>query len=210
MSLPAPAAEGTIHSTFVFAAGPWLPQLFPELTRDLIRVTKQDVLYLGPAPGDGRFNAEWLPCWVDYDAAMYGVPAVSGRGVKIAPDQYGPLFDPTDGERLVDPESIRLARRYAAKRFPDLADAPVIETRVCQYETTPDTNFIIDRHPDLDNVWIVGGGSGHAFKHGPVIGSYLVSRIAGAPAAPEEERFGLDRERVFQQNLRTGADKPVG
>jgi sarcosine oxidase len=203
--------DGERHAggTFVFAAGPWLPALFPDVAGDLIRVTKQDVLYFGPAPGDGRFNAEWLPCWVDYDAAMYGIPAVAGRGLKLAPDRYGPLFDPTHGERLVDPESVRLGRHYLARRFPAMADAPVVETRVCQYETTPDTDFVIDRHPAYDNVWLAGGGSGHGFKHGPVIGSYLVSRIAGAPAGPDEERFAIDRPRVFRQNLRTGADSPL-
>lgn len=190
--------------TFVFAAGPWLPDLFPELLGPRITVTKQDVLYLGPAPGDGRFSAEWLPCWVDSDASAYGLPAVDGRGMKIAPDRPGPRFDPTGGERLVDPDSIRLARAYAAVRFPDMATAPVVETRVCQYEETADTHFILDRHPDFDNVWIAGGGSGHGFKHGPVIGSYLVSRLAGAPAGPEEARFAITHERVRTSNLRLG------
>ena len=179
----------------MFAAGPWLPRLFPDLLGPLITVTKQDVVFLGPRAGDGRFAAEWLPCWVDYDGGFYGVPAVDGRGVKIAPDRDGPPFDPTDGERLIDPDTVRQVRAYARGRFPALASAPVVETRVCQYETTPDTEFILDRHPDLDNVWIAGGGSGHAFKHGPVIGSYLVSRMAGAPAGPEEARFSLTRPR---------------
>ena len=196
--------------TFVFAAGPWLPGLFPDVAGELIRVTKQDVLYFGPPPGDGRFNAEWLPCWVDYDAATYGLPAISGRGMKLAPDRYGPAFDPTDGERLVDPETVRQARRYMARRFPAMAGAPVVETRGCQYETTPDTEFVIDRHPAFDNVWLVGGGSGHGFKHGPGIGSYVVSRIAGAPAGPDEERFAIDRVRESRENLRTGAGLPAG
>lgn len=194
--------------TFVFAAGPWLPALFPDLLGGRISVTKQDVMFLGPAPGDGRFNAEWLPCWVDSDAGAYGIPAVDGRGLKIAPDRPGPPFDPTDGERLVDPESVRLARAYAALRLPDLALAPVIETRVCQYEETADTHFILDRHPDFDNVWIAGGGSGHGFKHGPVIGSYLVSRLAGAPASAEEGRFSLAHERVRTSNMRLGGSPP--
>ena len=199
--------DGIRHpaETFVFAAGPWLPTIFPAVLGELISVTKQDVVFLGPAAGDNRFGAEALPCWVDYDAAFYGLPAVDGRGVKLAPDRYGPVFDPTDGERIVDPETVRLARRYVARRLPGLIDAPVVETRVCQYETTPDTHFIIDRHPDFDNVWLVGGGSGHGFKHGPVIGSHVVSRIAGAPPGVEEDRFELGRARTFQQNMRTGA-----
>jgi sarcosine oxidase len=194
---------------FVFAAGPWLPRLFPDVAADLIRVTKQDVVFVGPPAGDGRFSADHLPCWVDYAAAFYGLPAVDGRGMKLAPDRYGPVFDPTHGERIVDPESVRLARRYLAKRFPDLADAPVVETRVCQYETTPDTHFVIDRHPGFDNVWLVGGGSGHGFKHGPVIGQHVVGRLAGEDLQPGEERFGLGHARTPTANMRTGADGMV-
>jgi glycine/D-amino acid oxidase-like deaminating enzyme len=140
---------------------------------------------------------------------MYGLPAIGGRGMKLAPDRYGPAFDPTDGERLVDPESVRIARRYMARRLPAMAGAPVVETRVCQYETTPDTDFVIDRHPAFDNVWLVGGGSGHGFKHGPVIGSYVVSRIAGAPAGSDEDRFAIDRVRNPRQGLRTGGEVPL-
>lgn len=203
--------DGARHAAdqFVFAAGPWLPRLFPDVAGDLIRVTKQDVVFVGPPAGDGRFGADRLPCWVDYDAAFYGLPAIEGRGMKLAPDRYGPVFDPTHGERIVDPESVRLARRYLARRFPDLADAPVVETRVCQYETTPDTHFVIDRHPGFDNVWLVGGGSGHGFKHGPVIGRHVVGRLAGDDLQPGEERFGLGHVRTSAANMRTGADGMV-
>jgi sarcosine oxidase len=203
--------DGTRHAAdqFVFAAGPWLPRLFPDLLGDLIRVTKQDVVFVGSPAGDGRFAAEWLPCWVDYSAAFYGIPAVDGRGMKTAPDRYGPVFDPSHGERIVDPESVRLARRYLARRFPDLADGPILETRVCQYETTPDTHFIIDRHPAWENVWIVGGGSGHAFKHGPVIGRYVAGLLAGAEPGEGAERFGLEPARTAKPNMRTGADGMV-
>ena len=96
---------------FVFAAGPWLPRLFPDVVGDLIRVTKQDVLFVGSPPGDGRFDAESLPCWLDSLGAVYGLPAVDGRGMKVGPDRYGPPFDPTDGERIIDPESVELVRR---------------------------------------------------------------------------------------------------
>ena len=204
-----PDGERLRADQYVFAAGPWLPRIFPDVAGDLIRVTKQDVVFVGPPPGDGRFAAGALPCWVEYDAAFYGIPSVDGRGMKLAPDRYGPIFDPSHGERIVDPESVRLARRYLSRRFPDLANAPVIETRVCQYETTPDGHFVIDRHPDLDNVWLVGGGSGHGFKHGPVIGRHVVGRVDGAELAPGEERFGLSHARTPQATVRTGADGMV-
>lgn len=195
--------------TFVFAAGPWLPRVFPDLLGELIRVTKQDVFFFGPAGGDASFDGDHLPTWVDYDAAFYGVPALDGGGAKLAPDRYGPVFDPSSGERIVDPDSTRLARTYAAQRFPGLASQPIVETRVCQYEMTPDAHFILDRHPELANTWIAGGGSGHAFKHGPRIGEYLVSRIQGAPLGPGEERFNLGTVRVDDSTLRTGADAMV-
>jgi glycine/D-amino acid oxidase-like deaminating enzyme len=150
-----------------------------------------------------------MPSWVDYDAAFYGVPAADGRGFKLAPDRYGPIFDPSRGDRLVDPESARLVRDYLARRFPDLASQPFVETRVCQYETTPDTNFLIDRHPDWSNVWLVGGGSGHGFKHGPSIGAYVVSLLDGHQPAPDEGRFALDRPRQPQAGVRTGGDDMV-
>jgi sarcosine oxidase len=187
---------------FVFACGPWLPSLFPDVAGDLIAVTKQDVVFVGPRAGDTRFAAGLLPCWIDYDASYYGVPAVDGRGFKIAPDRYGEPFDPSSGDRIVDPDSVRLARSYLGRRFPDLADGPILETRTCQYETTPDTNFVIDRHPTFDNVWLVGGGSGHGFKHGPSIGRYVMQLLDGHVAEGDELRFRIDRPR---QVAATGA-----
>lgn len=181
--------------SFVFACGPWLPRLFPELLGGVIRVTKQDVLYLGPPAGDRSYHWRQLPAWCDYGAVYYGVGATDTSGMKVAPDRYGPIFDPTRGERVVDPDSIRLAREYLRRRFPGMSHAPVIETRVCQYETTVDANFLLARHPLYDNVWLAGGGSGHGFKHGPRIGEYLVARLDGTPEGAqdgdEELRFRI-------------------
>ena len=173
--------------------GPWLPRVFPDVAGELIRVTKQDVMYFGPPPGDGRFNAERLPCWVDYDAATYGIPAVAGRGMKLAPDRYGPVFDPTDGERLIDPESVRLARRYMARRFPAMAGAPVVETRVCQYETTPDTDFVIDRHPEHRQILLVSPCSGHGFKHSAAIGETVAQLVTEGKTHLDVSPFRLNR-----------------
>ena len=194
------AAGGTWSAgSFVFACGPWLPRLFPEVLGSMIRVTKQDVLFIGPAPGDRRFHGPGMPAWVDYDASFYGLPALDDRGFKLAPDHYGPLFDPSRGDRLIDPETIRLTRGYLRARFPDLAERPVVETRVCQYETTADAHFVLARHPAYENVWLAGGGSGHGFKHGPRIGEYLVARLDGAAEGnqdgPDEARFGLHDRR---------------
>lgn len=163
---------------YVFACGPWLGQLFPLTIGDLIQPTKQDIFFFGPPAGDNRFSDPNLPVWGDHRKHFYyGIPASDSRGFKIADDTRGPAFDPTTGERVVNPETLKDVREYIAVRFPALKDAPLIETRVCQYEQTPDSNFILDRHPKMNNVWIAGGGSGHGFKHGPALGEMLSELI---------------------------------
>ena len=202
------ATGGERHAggVFVFACGPWLPGLFPRELGGRIRVTRQDVVFLRPPLGDRSFRPGALPAWVDWDAAMYGTPALDGHGAKVASDAYGPAFDPSSGRRLVDPRSIARARRYAARRLPGLSEAPVAGSRVCQYASTTDAHFVIDRHPGYDNVWLVGGGSGHAYKHGPVIGERVVARLDGSPPAPDEARFRLDREAIVGSGYRPGAE----
>ena len=163
---------------YVFACGPWLGQLFPRTIGDLIRPTKQDVFFFGTPPGDTRFHSPNLPVWGDHRGHFYyGIPGSDRRGFKIADDTRGPDFDPTDGERIITPDTLKDVREYIAFRFPGLKDAPLVETRVCQYEQTPDSHFIIDRHPANENVWILGGGSGHGFKHGPAIGEMMAELI---------------------------------
>ncbi|HXM64335.1 MAG TPA: FAD-dependent oxidoreductase [Terriglobales bacterium] len=159
---------------YVFACGPWLGQLFPETIGARIRPTKQDVFFFGAPAGDDRFAEPNLPVWADNrDRFIYGIPAADGRGFKVADDTRGPDFDPTSGERTVSEPGLKATRDYLAFRFPAMKDAPLIETRVCQYENSPDNHLIIDRHPNSDNVWLVGGGSGHGFKHGPALGEMV-------------------------------------
>jgi sarcosine oxidase len=167
---------------YVFACGPWLGTLFPQTVGNLVKATKQDVFFFGAPAGDTRFTDAHLPVWADHrDHFFYGIPGTSQgdarRGFKVADDTRGPEFDPTNGERIVSSETLTNVREYVAFRFPALRDAPLIETRVCQYEQTPDSHFIIDRHPKNENVWLVGGGSGHGFKHGPALGELMADLI---------------------------------
>jgi len=164
--------------TFVFACGPWLGQLFPQTVGSFVKATKQDVFFFGTRGGDTRFHDLNLPVWADHRGKFrYGIPGSERRGFKIADDTRGPEFDPTNGERLVNPETLKDIREYVGFRFPALRDAPLVETRVCQYEQTPDSHFIIDRHPANENVWLLGGGSGHGFKHGPAVGEIMAELI---------------------------------
>jgi glycine/D-amino acid oxidase-like deaminating enzyme len=163
---------------YIFACGPWLGKLFPQAVGDLVQPTRQDVFFFGTPAGDDRFTDRHLPVWADHRGRFrYGIPGSDRRGFKIADDTRGPAFDPTDGDRVITPETLKDIRDYVAFRFPALKDAPLLETRVCQYEQTPDSHFIIDRHPAVENVWIVGGGSGHGFKHGPAVGNMMADLV---------------------------------
>ena len=182
----------------------------PGLLGDVIRVTKQDVVFVGPAPGDDRFDPTTCRAGSTTTPPSTASRRSTAKGIKLAPDRYGPVFDPTHGERIVDPESVRLARRYVARRFPGLADAPVVESRVCQYETTPDTHFVIDRHPDFDNV-LAGRWRLRPWLQARPVDRRARRRAADRPAG-EPGRGAVRpwaRARVPGRNLRTGADTMV-
>jgi sarcosine oxidase len=164
---------------FVFACGPWLDRVCPEAMEGRLFVSRQEVFYFGvPASATGT-----LPVWADLP--FYGFPDIEGRGFKVADDTHGPRMDPDSGDRRATRDGERRAREFLARRFPGLTDAPLTETRVCQYENSADGNFVIDRHPGLDNVWLVGGGSGHGFKHGPAVGEHVAALLHGS-ASPRE------------------------
>lgn len=209
---PLQSAEGKLDSIqtlsgtkiaagkFVFACGPWLPKLFPELLGELIHVTRQEVMFFGVPPGDDSFSCGVMPAWIDFTDLVYALPNLDGRGFKIAIDAHGEKFDPDRGERVVSMSGVKAVREYLAKRVPRLANAPVTETRVCQYENTSNGDFLIDRHPEHENVWLVGGGSGHGFKHGPTVGEYVAKMISGDGV--EERRFTFaTKERVRERRV---------
>ncbi|MEE8583483.1 MAG: FAD-dependent oxidoreductase [Acidobacteriota bacterium] len=177
---------------FVFACGPWLGRLFPDVLGERIRPTRQPVFYFGTPPGDPSYCEQQFPVWIEFGPRVfYGIPGAEGRGFKWADDTRGPDFDPDQGERLVTLEEIRSARRHLARRFPGLAGAPLLESRVCQYENSPDGHFILDRHPEAENLWLAGGGSGHGFKLGPAVGEHMALRVLGRAEA--EPFFSLSR-----------------
>jgi len=192
---------------FVFACGPWLGEVFPDVVGNGITPTRQEVVYFGTPPGDARFDWSSLPAWLDFGKRRrYGSPGNERRGFKVADDGAGRPVDPTSVDRVVSRETIRTARAFVARRFPALAGQPVVETRVCQYEYSPNGDFLLDRHPGADNVWLVGGGSGHGFKMGPALGEY-VARLVLDGAAPDDQftyaRFAEGRERVARTKRRT-------
>jgi glycine/D-amino acid oxidase-like deaminating enzyme len=150
------------------------------------------MFYFGTPADDNRFDAGAMPAWTDIgNEVWYGVPGGEQRGFKIADDALGPPHDPSTSQRTVSENGIRAASEYIAYRFPGLQGAPLIESRVCQYTNTPDNDFIADRHPEADNTWLLGGGSGHGFKHGPALGEMVAAQVLGEK--PVEKTFALAR-----------------
>ena len=184
---------------FVFACGPWLGKVFPEVLGDRIFPTRQEVFYFGVPPGDNRFGPPKMPTWIDFGAEMYGIPDVESKGFKVAIDKHGPKFDPDLGERLVTAESTAMVKQFVAERFPGLKDAPIVGTEVCQYENSSNGDFLVDQHPRHSNVWLVGGGSGHGFKHGPGLGAYVADRVT--KGGPTEPKFSLATKETVQARV---------
>jgi len=185
-----PAATLTAD-TFVFALGPWLPKAFPELMGQRIRTPIGYVHYFGTPPGDDRFTFPNLPSF--NFPGVTGWPALSAdnRGFRVRLRGDTPT-DPDLSQRVFDRKKDRLARDFLKARFPFLRTTPLLETRACHYEFSASRNFIIDRHPEFENVWFAGGGSAEGFKFGPVSGEYIAKRVIGLETnAQLAEAFSL-------------------
>ena len=177
----------------VWSCGGWLAGLFPEHVT--LRVTRQELFFF-----DGGPAWRTAPGWVDYDRAFYGTGDVDALGVKIAWDKEGPPIDP-DADLPGPSEHVeRTSREYAAERFPQLAQAPLTGSKRCRYEISPDSHFIAAPHPEHERVWLVGGGSGHGFKHGPAMAERITAAWRGD--APLPARFALGA-RQYAASLRS-------
>lgn len=181
---------------FVFSCGAWLGKIFPDVLGGRIFPSRQEVFFFGIPAGETRFAPPTLPTWLFQEDLVYGMPDIESRGLKVAFDEHGERVDPDTQSRIVSPEVTKAVREYVARRFPALRDAPIVETRVCQYENTSSGDFLIDRHPEMENVWFAGGGSGHGFKHGPAVGEYLAGQLLDD--AKRETRFSLDTKETTQ------------
>lgn len=181
---------------YVFACGAWLAKLFPALLGHRIFPSRQEIYFFGVPAGDRNYAAGNFPTWLDVTSEMYGIPDIEGRGFKVASDIHGAGVDPDLVERVAG-QTLPLVRDYLRRRFPALRNAPVIESRVCQYENSSNGDFLIDRHPDFDTVWLVGGGSGHGFKHGPALGEYLARLVL--EGGQTNQRFSLATKRTVQR-----------
>lgn len=189
LSLKLDGGDTLSAGSYVFAVGPWAGKLMPAIATPRINVYRSEYLYYGTPAGDPRYSWPHQPLWHDHIRGGWGFGSIE-RGLKysVAP---GPrlAMDPDTAERLPRQELIKASRAYIGARFPALADAPIMESRVCQVDDANTTNFLIDRHPDFDNVYLAFAGGGHGFKHGPLVGSYVADLVTGRPVDADARRL---------------------
>ena len=192
-SISTAAGENISAGSYVFACGSWLPKVFPEILGPRMFSSRQEILFFGVPAGETRFTSPAMPTWLYLKDQFYGMPDIESRGFKVADDRHGARVDPDTQSRVASAEAIEAAREFVARRFPAFKNAPIVETRVCQYENTSSGDFLIDRHSQIENVWLVGGGSGHGFKHGPSVAEYVAAQVTGGADARRsaEPRFSL-------------------
>ncbi len=187
--------EGSLSgATFIYAVGPWFPKVFPELMGNRLSISMGHVFYFAVPPGNTDFMYPNMP--------SYGIPGGTGwpglpqdlRGFRVRTGGRS-ADDPDTSDRWIPEEYHERPREVLAKYFPALADAVISETRACHYEGSVSRNFIIDKHPDFENVWLAGGGSAESFKQGPVLGEYIAKRVMDLDENPElAEGFELSEE----------------
>lgn len=171
---------------FLFACGSWMGKMFPDVLESVITCTRQEAYYFGVPPTYVQaFDA--MPVWIDVDGKdfYYGIPGNANRGFKLGVDERGETFDPSAGDHILNQHVLDKARKFIGHRFPALKNAPILESRVCPYENSPDGNFLFDKHPEVNNVLFLGGGSGHGFKHGPALGELVADVLAGERQSPQ-------------------------
>ncbi|NND45207.1 MAG: FAD-dependent oxidoreductase [Xanthomonadales bacterium] len=176
---------------FVFACGPWLPNLFPAALRGVLSVTRQSEFFFRTPREQMQALNHDLPVWAALgESFWYGIPGADGL-FKLADDRHGAEVDPETQSREPGEAALEAARAYMGHRFPGMRGAEYAGARVCQYTVSRDEDFILDRVPGAENAWLMGAGSGHGFKHGPAMGELAAGCILGASAPPAH--FSLDR-----------------
>jgi glycine/D-amino acid oxidase-like deaminating enzyme len=193
---------------YVFACGPWLWKVFPEIFERRMRTSMGSVFYFGTPSGDPRFVMPNMPSWNFPGVTGWPSPPYDYRGLRVRTGGGGGN-DPDTSERWVDQRLFVRARQFVADKFPGMSGAPIVQTHSCHYESSISRNFVIDRHPDWDNVWIAGCGNAEGFKFGPMIGEYTARRVVGVENDPDLiAGFRIPTETYDDQPVTQGGGRP--
>jgi len=184
-SVETAAGEIVRFHRLVMTIGPWSNNLLsPRLTSMV--PTRQQLIYFKPQNGLDPFRPRTCP--VFFTDKHYGLPAAGIDGVKVSPKELNDPVDPEKAKRSVDEEQIVVCREVCRRFVPSLADGEVIHTKVCLYDMTENSDFVLDKDPDRPHVVYGYGFSGHGFKFAPLIG-----RLLSELALDKAPSFGLER-----------------
>ncbi len=187
----------------VVATGPWMEEMFPRTIAPISVIMGINVLYTSTPDGSDLFDQSRMPCWIDHGMGSFGLPSAEGSGVKAAVVIPHEPIDINNDERLIRRESLAKTRTYIRKRLPGLIGQKVVDSKFNQVILTPDTHFVVDWHPEHQNVLLAGGCSGHLFKHGPTFGDFA----AGVAC---KEYGTADRFKIAGRRKLTPAESPFG
>jgi sarcosine oxidase len=155
--------------------------------------TRQQLIYFKPQHGLDPFRPRTCP--VFFTDKHYGLPAAGIDGVKVSPKELNDPVDPEKANRMVDDQQIGLCREVCRRFVPDLADSEVVHTKVCLYDMTENSDFVLDRDPDHPDVVYGYGFSGHGFKFAPLIGRLLSDLALDREPSFPTEKFSADPSR---------------
>jgi sarcosine oxidase len=175
----------------IVAAGAWSSRLLADLNLPLV-VTRQQVVWLNSADLDA-FRPDRFPVFVHVDdVLMYGFPVFGREGLKAARHGLGAAVDPDKVDRDPSPDYIETVRGFVRDFLPS-GDGEPLHAQVCLYTESPDSDFIIDRHPEREDVVIAAGFTGHGFKFANLVGRLLADMAEGERIAWPIDRFSIRR-----------------
>jgi sarcosine oxidase len=172
----------------IFCSGAWTGAIVQDLGVTL-KVTRQLSAWFWPRSPE-LFAPDRTASWaIDNGAGglFYGFPMLPGYpGVKIAIHAPGAEVSPGQVTRSFLPgDDVEI--RAAIRQYLPAAEGPLLASTVCLYTNSPESHFIVDRHPRHERVTIAAGFSGHGFKFASVMGEILADlALSGKPSLPTE------------------------
>ena len=178
----------------VFSSGAWITKLIPTLKLP-IKIERQVLFWFSPRKNPDKFKSINLPNsgWdLDNGLSFYTMPNLENRGFKVAMHHNGEFVDPDTLIRESNDSDLKMVRDFLEEYIPD-GNGELIDSKVCMYTDTPDQDFLIDSHPDDENIIICSPCSGHGFKFTPAIGEICSSLIINNSTKFDLDKFSLER-----------------
>jgi len=178
----------------VFSSGAWITKLIPTLKLP-IKIERQVLFWFSPRKNPDKFKSINMPNsgWdLDNGLSFYTMPNLENRGFKVAMHHNGEFVDPDTLIRESNDSDLKMVRDFLEEYIPD-GNGELIDSKVCMYTDTPDQDFLIDSHPDDENIIICSPCSGHGFKFTPAIGEICSSLIINNSTNFDLDKFSLER-----------------